>query len=247
LKIIKPDWPAPDHIYAATTLRTGGVSSDIFSSFNMALHVGDKQENVLSNRRRLCQMLSLSSEPVWLNQVHGTTVVDASRTDIMLDADASFTQQSDVVCVVMTADCLPILLTDRRGEYIAAIHAGWRSLAGGVIEATVSNMNVKNTDLLAWLGPAISQEFFEVVAEVRDLFLARNRKNKHAFKLLNINTGKWLADLPMLARLTLQKMGINAVYGGSWCTYKDHRRFYSYRRSGKTGRMATLIWKNTTF
>lgn len=210
----------------------------------MALHVGDKQQNVLNNRGRLCQELSLPSEPMWLNQVHGTTVVDASRTNVMVDADASFTQQSGVVCVVMTADCLPILLTDQGGQYIAAIHAGWRSLACGVIETTVSNMNVKNRDLLAWLGPAISQDFFEVGAEIRDLFLAQNRENKHAFKAVNTHTGKWLADLPRLARLTLYKIGINAVYGGQWCTYKDHRRFYSYRRSGKTGRMATLIWKN---
>ncbi len=212
----------------------------------MALHVGDKPQNVLSNRSRLCQELCLPSEPVWLNQIHGTTVVDASRADAMVNADASFTQQFGVVCVVMSADCLPILLTDQRGEYIAAIHAGWRSLAGGVIEATVSEMNVKTRDLLAWRGPAISPNFFEVGAEVRDLFLTQNKKNKHAFKPVGTHSKKWLADLPMLARYTLQKIGVNAVYGGQGCTYKDHHYFYSYRRSGKTGRMATLIWKNTT-
>jgi len=219
------------------------MSSGVFSSWNMALHVGDKAENVLANRARLCKELNLPNEPVWLNQVHEATVVDASRTGFMVDSDASFTQQPEVVCVVMTADCLPILLTDARGEYIAAIHAGWRSLAHGVIEATVSNMNVKNSDILAWLGPAISQNSFEVGVEVRDLFLTKDLKNKHAFKPVNSHTGKWLADLPMLARLTLKEIGVNAIYGGQWCTYKDHSRFYSYRRNGETGRMATLIWK----
>lgn len=220
------------------------MSSSVFASWNMALHVGDNEKNVLANRALLYQELNLSSEPVWLNQVHEATVVDASRIEVMVDADASFTQQPDVVCVVMTADCLPILLTDTRGEYIAAIHAGWRSLARGVIEATVSNMNVKNGDLLAWLGPAISQASFEVGADVRDLFLAKSMKNKHAFKRVDTHAEKWLADLPMLARLTLQKIGVNAIYGEQWCTYKDHSRFYSYRRSGETGRMATLIWKS---
>ncbi len=246
MNIIKPDWPAPSHVCAATTLRTGGVSSGVFDAWNMALHVGDQQHNVLTNRARLFQRLNLPAEPVWLNQVHQNTAVEASSAGGgIIDADASFTNQSEIVCVVMTADCLPILLTDLRGQHIAAIHAGWRSLVRGIVESTLSKMKVKNSPVIAWLGPAISQNFFVVGGEVRALFLEKNIKNKQAFKSVDHHSKKWQADLTVLARLTLYKNGINAVYGGQWCTYTDYGRFYSYRRNGETGRMATLIWKNT--
>ena len=243
-QFIKPDWPAPANVSAATTLRLGGESTGVFDSWNLALHVGDNPDDVLANRARLYRELNLPHEPVWLNQVHKNNVVDAARVVDVADADGSFTCQSGVVCVVMTADCLPILLTDQDGEHVAAIHAGWRGLANGVIEAALTKISANPGQMMAWLGPAISQAAFEVGEEVRALFLKQNPIYAQAFRNNIENNKKWNADLYGLARLRLEKSGVSAVYGGQWCTYNDAQRFYSYRRSGETGRMATLIWKD---
>ena len=182
----------------------------------------------------------LPSEPVWLNQVHGITVADAGRAGCLPEADASVSTHPGAVCVVMTADCLPILLCDEQGSVVGAAHAGWRGLCDGVIEATVSAMNVPAPTLMAWLGPAIGSTVFEVGDEVRTAFVAKQPQAAKAF--VAAAEGKWMADIYQLARLRLQALGIHRIYGGDLCTYSDAERFYSYRRDGVTGRMATFIW-----
>ncbi|QSA96296.1 peptidoglycan editing factor PgeF [Methylococcus sp. EFPC2] len=234
---IVPDWPAPAHVRAASSLRKGGASRGEFAGLNLGTHVGDDPERVASNRKLLSQALDLPAEPLWLNQVHGTTAVRADAPATVI-ADASWTDRPATVCAVMTADCLPILLCDRRGERIAAVHAGWRGLADGVVEATVDALGT--TDLLAWLGPAIGSDAFEVGDEVRRTFIDRLGECEHAFRP---HADKWKADLYTLARLVLGGLGIDDIHGGGHCTYGDPDRFYSYRRDGRTGRMATLIWK----
>lgn len=236
--MIKPQWPAPGQVRAVATTRGGGVSLAPYDSLNLAEHVGDDNAAVYENRRRLRQ--ALPAEPLWLNQVHGTRVVDAADPSQPRSADASFTQRIGVVCAVMTADCLPVLFCDRKGSVVAAAHAGWRGLAAGILEATVDAMSVEPGQLLAWLGPAIGPQVFEVGGEVRDIFLAANGQAAAAF--VARPNGQWLADLCQLARLRLQAVGISAVYGGGLCTYSDPERFYSFRRDRITGRMASLIW-----
>lgn len=237
---ILPDWPAPARVRAATTTRSGGVSRAPYEALNLGLHVGDEAEAVAENRRRLRERGGLPAEPLWLNQVHGVNVVDAARSSGGVDADGSYSDRAGVVCTVMTADCLPLLLCDRQGGRVAALHAGWRGLADGVIEAGVAALERPATELLAWLGPAIGPEAFEVGEEVRQQFLAHDQAATAAFK--PSPGGRWLADLYQLARLRLQSLGVTACYGGQWCTFSDRERFYSYRRDGVTGRMATLIW-----
>lgn len=233
---INPTWPAPTGVRATSTLRPGGVSEGEFASLNLGNHVGDDPVRVIENRRRLCTTLDLPTEPLWLNQVHGTQVVQAEAPATRV-ADAAWTAQRGVVCAVMTADCLPILLCDRQGTRVAAAHAGWRGLVGGVLEATVAALNC--ADLMAWLGPAIGPDAFEVGDEVREAFAKKLGPCEQAFQPYG---DKWLADLYALARLTLQRAGIDRVYGGEFCTYRDADRFFSYRRDSRTGRMASLIW-----
>jgi len=233
---ITPDWPVPPGVRVASTFRSGGVSAGPFASLNLGDHVGDEPERVAENRRRLRTALDLPSEPVWLNQVHGSEVVIAESPRTRT-ADAAWTAARGVVCAVMTADCLPILLCDRQGTRVAAVHAGWRGLAGGVVEAAVAALDTR--DLLAWLGPAIGPEAFEVGDDVRQAFIERLGDCDEAFFPAN---GKWQADLYALARLVLNRTGVTAVYGGGFCTYSDPTRFFSYRRDGQTGRMASLIW-----
>ncbi len=237
---IVPGWPAPASIRAGSTTRHGGVSLPPYASLNLGDHVGDLPVAVAENRRRLCQQLQLPSEPVWLQQVHGVTVVDAATVRAEAEADASFTTHPNKVCVVMTADCLPLLCCDRQGTVVAAAHAGWRGLLNGVIEATVLRMGVATAELLVWLGPAIGPSAFEVGDEVRDAFIAHDVAATAAFK--PSPSGRWLADIYQLARQRLARMGALAVYGGDCCTYSEAERFYSYRRDGVTGRMASLIW-----
>lgn len=237
---IVPDWPAPPSVRAGTTTRHGGVSLPPYNSLNLGDHVGDKPEAVAENRRRLCQLRNLPGEPRWLKQVHGVAVVDAAATHDAPTADASLTSHANIVCAVMTADCLPLLFCNRQGSVVAAAHAGWRGLLDGVIEATVLRMNVAADDLLVWLGPAIGPDAFEVGDEVRDAFITHNAAASAAFRP-SLN-GRWLANIYQLARQRLTKMGIDAIYGGHCCTYGDSERFYSYRRDGVTGRMASLIW-----
>lgn len=237
---LRPDWPAPANVRAAATTRTGGVSLNEFSSLNLAMHVGDDPVAVLENRRLLRLGLQLPAEPVWLNQVHGTQVIEAAPHDSAPTADACVARTSGQVCVVMTADCLPVLFCDRAGTRVGAAHAGWRGLVGGVLTETIEALDVEPANLLAWLGPAIEQDAFEVGPEVRDQFIARDASNAHAFK--ENSRGRWQADIYALARRELQSSGVNAVFGGGFRSYADAERFFSYRRASRTGRMATLVW-----
>ena len=234
-----PDWPAPARVHAVSTTRRGGVSAPPYDSFNLAGHVGDDPARVAENRRRLAATLGFPAEPAWLDQVHGITVVAAETVRAPVAADAAWTRETGQPCVVMTADCLPVLLCDRAGTVVAAAHAGWRGLAGGVIAATVASLNVPPVELLAWLGPAIGPEAFEVGEEVRAAFLALDAGNAGCFR--PSPAGRWLADIYKLARRQLQALGVNAVYGGHCCTFSEPERFFSYRREQRTGRMATLI------
>lgn len=237
---IVPDWPAPARVRAITTTRYGGVSRGCYASMNPADHVGDDADTVAGNRQRLQQVLDLPAAPVWLQQVHGTAVVDAAVAGATPEADAAYSTRTGVVCAVLTADCLPVLLTDTAGECVAVIHAGWRGLAAGVIEQAVKAIGPPGERLLAWLGPAIGPQAFQVGAEVRDAFEAHDAVATEAFR--QAPEGAWYADLYRLARQRLADVGVTAVHGGGLCSFTDSDRFYSYRRDGTTGRMATLIW-----
>jgi len=239
-----PEWPAPRRVRVISTRRTGGVSAAPYDSFNLAQHVGDDQAAVAANRKRLRESGGLPAEPLWLNQVHGAQVVThsdevcADGTPPMADASVAF--EPGRVCVVMTADCLPVVFTDRAGTRVGVSHAGWRGLVGGVLEATISVLGARPADLLAWLGPAISQPVFEVGDEVRDAFLQRSAT--HAAAFVPNAAGKYQADLYALARAALAEAGVSEVYGGGWCTHRQRDEFFSFRREPRTGRMATLAW-----
>ena len=238
--LIIPDWPALAQVRAASTTRWGGVSQPPCDSLNLAGHVGDDPLDIAENRRRLAGALNLVHEPAWLEQVHGTTVVKAETVSAPVIADAACTRVPGRPCVVMTADCLPVLLCDRAGTVVAAAHAGWRGLAAGMIGATVARMKRPSIELLAWLGPAIGPDAFEVGEEVRAAFLRLDAGNALCFR--PSPAGRWLADLYELARRQLRGLGISAIYGGEFCTFSEPERFFSYRREPRTGRMASLIW-----
>lgn len=241
--LIVPDWPAPARVRALQTTRTGGSSLAPFDSFNLGMHVGDNPMTVAANRTLLNGFVP--SEPVWMKQVHGVDVVIAEQAGCEPVADACISRNPGAVCTVMTADCLPLLLCDTAGSVVGTAHAGWRGLAAGVIEATVSAMQLPPSSLMAWLGPAIGPQAFEVGAEVRDIFTNGDPGAAAAFARRPSEAGgreKYLADIYHLARRRLFNLGIDRVFGGGLCTYSDHERFYSYRRDGKTGRMATMIW-----
>jgi polyphenol oxidase len=233
------DWPVSANIRTLITTRNGGVSRGAFASCNLALRVGDEPQAVAINRAQLRQFLP--NEPRWLQQVHGATVVEADGTDALPQADASIARRPGTVCALMIADCLPVLLADRAGTTVAAAHAGWRGLARGVVENTIRAMECDPRELLCYLGPAIGPQAFEVGADVRDAFLARDRRAAAAFA--PHGPGKWLADLYVLARQALARAGVMEIYGGGFCTVSDARRFFSYRRDRTTGRMAALIWR----
>jgi YfiH family protein len=237
---ITPDWPAPPRVRAVSTLRTGGSSRGPFSALNLAAHVGDDPAAVAANRRQLVRALDLPAEPAWLDQVHGCGVVDAALCGGAAEADAAFAAGPNVVCAVLTADCLPVLLCDRSGTRVAVAHAGWRGLAGGVVETAVDALARPGDDLLAWLGPAIGFAAFEVGEEVQAAFVDQDPAAAAAFR--PSPAGRWLADIYALARLRLAARGVTRVYGGGLCSYSDSERFFSYRREPRTGRMATLIW-----
>ena len=241
---IVPDWPAPTSVRALTTTRAGGVSRGPWAALNLAAHVDDDPAAVAANRARLIEAFGLPAEPLWLDQVHGTAVhVSGYRRGTC--ADACFADRPGAVCAVLTADCLPVLICDRSGTAVAAAHAGWRGLLAGVIEQTLAHFDAAAADLLVWLGPAIGPQAFEVGDEVRSAFLADDDAADVHF--LPHRPGHWLADLYGLARLRLQRRGVAAIHGGGLCTYNDSDRFYSYRRDGVTGRMASLIWLQTRF
>jgi polyphenol oxidase len=273
---VEPDWPAPGGVRALSTWRNGGASTARYASLNLGDHVGDAAASVAENRRRLAMAAGLPSQPVWLRQVHGTTVADldaidggaaglkAARPDAAADpdpatgpdaatghdaaaevgaADAAFTRRRGQVCAILTADCLPILLAADSGSVVAAAHAGWRGLAGGVIEATVQALAVPPARLLAWLGPAIGPQHFEVGAEVREALLKGDLGAEAAFAA-NAR-GRFMADLGALARRRLAALGVSRIYGGGRCTFAEADRYFSHRRDGITGRQATLIWLET--
>ena len=235
---IIPDWPAPKNVRSLQTTRLGGVSVAPYASFNLGDHMGDAPQAVARNRQLLASLMP--SEPVWLQQVHGTVVADADSAGCLTQADAAVARHRGSVCVVMTADCLPVLLCDEAGSVVGAAHAGWKGLAAGVIEATLQAMDIAPHKLLAWLGPAISQHAFEVGDDVREAFVAQHAQASEAF-IPGVN-GKWMADIYLLARQRLHALGISRVYGGEHCTYSDPAHFFSYRRDGVTGRMGTFIW-----
>ncbi|SCY71344.1 conserved hypothetical protein [Nitrosospira sp. Nl5] len=245
---ITPGWPAPSNVKAVFTTRQGGISSGPYASLNLGDHVGDEPSTVKQNRALLRRILP--GEPRWLKQVHGTLSVriDGDDCTAPCNADAAFTQRAGNVCAVLVADCLPILLCDHGGTIVGVIHAGWRGLAGGVIERTVSEIgqidcrgDIK-THIMAWLGPAIGPHHFEVGEEVRQAFVECDKESAIAFMPHQAHRGKWFADLFLLARQRLTKAGVAEIYGGGECTFSDPARFFSYRRDGNTGRMAGLIW-----
>lgn len=238
--MILPDWPAPARVKSLMTTRAGGVSQAPWGSLNLGDHVGDDPAHVAANRARLRRQLP--AEPGWLRQVHSARVVELGR-EPEPEADASFTRESGQVCAVLTADCLPVLLCDRAGSVVAAAHAGWRGLAGGVLEATVAAMQVPAGEVLAWMGAAIGPQAFEVGDEVRQAFVNRHPQAADAFLPHPASVpGKWLADIYQLARIRLKHIGVQAIYGGGRCTFNEADSFYSFRRDGVTGRMASLIW-----
>lgn len=232
-----PDWPAPAMIRACVTTRTGGISVPPFDSFNLGDHVGDDPSAVAWNRQHLQDLLGC--RPAWLSQVHSSTAIKA-MADSCATADASWSDVPGEACAVLTADCLPVLFCNRAGTRVAAAHAGWRGLAGGVLEATLDALAVPAEELLVWLGPAIGPAAFEVGPEVREAFVAQHVDAAEAFTPSR-SAGRFMADLYQLARIRLAAVGVDAVYGGGLCTFSD-ARFYSYRRAARTGRFASLVW-----
>lgn len=237
---IVPDWDAPKHVKAVVSTRHGGVSIPPYDALNLGDHVGDCYEHVLANRQYVVDQLQLPTEPFWLKQVHGVHVADLDQSP-NCEADASLTRQIGIVSAVMTADCLPVLFCNKAGTVVASAHAGWRGLQAGVLEATIAAMNVDAAQLLAWMGPAIGANAFEVGDEVRAAFCEQQPHATLAFKP-SVHSGKWMADLFMLARQRMQAAGLTQVYGGGVCTVENESQFYSYRRDKITGRMASLVW-----
>ncbi len=240
MELLRPGWPAPPRVRAAVTTRQGGVSRPPYDSLNLADHVGDDPADVAENRRRLRAELALAHEPGWLRQVHGTRVAQLPVLGVPA-ADAAWTREARHACVVMTADCLPVLFCDRDATVVAAAHAGWRGLSDGILEATVAALPVAPQHLLAWLGPAIGPLAFEVGAEVRERFCEHDAAAAACFTAAPV-AGKFFADIYALARLRLRNAGVEHVYGGEGCTVGERQRFHSFRRDGASGRMATLIW-----
>lgn len=236
---ITPNWPAPANVRALQTTRQGGISAAPYDSLNLGLHVGDDPVRVNRNRQSLAPFMP--GEPVWLEQVHGTAVANADAAACRVVADACIARQRGSVCVVMTADCLPVLLCDEAGTVVGAVHAGWKGLAAGVVEATVDAMGIAPQKLMAWFGPAIGQEAFEVGAEVRAAFVSHQAQAAEAF-IAHGNQGKYHADIYLLARQRLHMLGIERIHGGNYCTFHQRDKFFSYRRDGVTGRMGTFIW-----
>jgi YfiH family protein len=248
MNVIIPDWAdAPANVAALSTLRHGGVSRPPYDDgaggggMNLGTHVGDLPEHVQQNRALLRAMLP--AEPAWLSQIHGATVLDAAMVRGVPEADACIATQPGVVCLIQTADCLPVLFCDTGGRVVGAAHAGWRGLAAGVLENTLAGMREAGAgDILAWMGPAIGPERFEVGEDVLTAFTKRDAEARAAFMPVAGQSGKYLADIYSLARTILRKAGVARIHGGGLCTVTDQRRFYSYRRDKTAGRMASLIW-----
>ena len=247
-----PDWPVPAGVKSAITLRSGGCSSAPFDSNNLAMHVEDCQADVQSNRNNLVETLALPTQPLWLDQCHGTDLVYVpdylQEPQQPATADGSYSDQADTVCAILTADCLPVLFCNQSATQVAAAHAGWRGLCAGILRKTVATFKHSPDQVMAYLGPAIGPQVFEVGAEVLQAFLqtVQNKDHKQAvdkaFTPVTGIAGKYRADLYALARAELIACGVTHIYGGNYCTYTDQQRFYSYRRESKTGRNASLIW-----
>ena len=235
-----PDWPAPANVRAFVTTRAGGVSEGEYASMNLGLSSGDQPERVRRNREIVRAMLP--SEPVYMRQLHGTDVamLDADA-DAAVTADAAVCSGSGRVATVLTADCMPLLLADRRGARVAAVHAGWRGMAAGVVENAVDALGVPSSEVIAWMGPTIGPDAFEVGPEVREAFVAHDSQAAGAFRAHT--PGKFMADLYGLARLRLASRGVTAAFGGGFCTFHEPARFFSYRRAPKSGRMGAFIWR----
>ncbi|WP_027330640.1 peptidoglycan editing factor PgeF [Marinimicrobium agarilyticum] len=248
-ELIYPDWPAPARVTVAITTRRGGTSGAPYDEWNLAHHVGDAETKVRENRALLKGELDLPLEPQWLEQIHGTSVVEAKDDGWVRTADGAFTDLPGLACAVLTADCLPVLLCNRAGTRVAALHAGWRGLAGGILAAGVARFHEPSAELMAYLGPALSQPRFEVGVEVLEAFFeaARNEAHAEAIAAAFLPGHRPLhfqADLYALARAELSALGVSQIYGGEFCTGSQEDLFYSYRRDGQTGRMASLIWIN---
>lgn len=227
---IQPDWKAPANIKAYTTLRHAWGRDKASRDDSLT-------------RQQLSSLLDLPSDPIWLNQTHSTIALEALPENKDRIADASYSALPGQVCIVTTADCLPILICNKQGTHVAAIHAGWRGLAGGIIESTLDAMNIPANDLLIWLGPAIGPQKFEVGADVYDAFTNKHSESAAAF--IPVSNGKWLANLFELATLRLKLRGVSEISGGRFCTYTQEDLFFSYRRDkGQTGRLASVIWIN---
>lgn len=240
LHFIFPRWPVLERVCSASTTRMGGFSQKPFDHFNLATHVGDDVHSVIQNRQLLKQALSLPTEPLWLEQIHSSIVIDASQAE-STTADGAYTNQPGIVCAVMTADCLPILLCNRTGTEVAAVHGGWKGLSQEIIQNALSRFRSAPQDIFAWLGPAIGPNHFEVGDDVRHSFIRLDSELAKAFVRSHPNHG-WMANLRLIATLQLQRQGITEIFSEQVCTFDNYSGFYSYRRNNQTGRMASLIW-----
>ncbi len=242
LDLLTPDWPAPPQVRACVTTRAGGISLPPYAALNLATHVGDAPAAVAENRRRLVEALDLPAPPRWLSQVHGTHCVDATTAADGAQADASYALRPGIVCAVLTADCLPVLLCDRAGTRVAAVHAGWRGLRDGVVAAALRRLDCPPRELIAWIGPGIGTDAYVVGADFRARFVALDPASAACFEH---RADGWHADLAALAGRQLAAAGVGCTVQANLCTYADPR-FYSYRRDGVTGRLASLIWLHGT-
>ncbi|GLR02489.1 laccase domain protein [Vibrio hyugaensis] len=239
MKTVIPNWPAPKNVKAFSSTRVGGFSSAPYQGLNLGAHVGDELSLVEKNREWLAQQANMPTAPIWLNQTHSTVVTQVSAPTLqVLDADGIYTSSSNVICSAMTADCLPVLLTNMQGTQVAAVHAGWRGLANGIIE---NALELFSGEVMAWLGPAIGPKAFEVGEDVLQAFMDFDSQAHQAFTPRDVE-GKWLADMSKLATQRLNKLGVTQVFDSGLCTFQDKDDFYSYRRDGVTGRQATFIW-----
>ncbi len=239
MKTIVPNWSAPKNVKAFASTRVGGFSTGSYQGLNLGVHVGDDRSVVEKNRNWLTQQANMPGAPIWLNQTHSTVVAEVSEpTTQVLDADGVFTSATNLVCSAMTADCLPVVLTNTQGTQVAAVHAGWRGLANGIVENALAMFS---GEVMAWLGPAIGPEAFEVGEDVLQAFMDFDPRAEQAFVPCDIK-GKWLADMSKLATQRLNKVGVTQVFDSGLCTYQNQQDFYSYRRDGVTGRQATFIW-----
>ncbi|MDU8923493.1 peptidoglycan editing factor PgeF [Pasteurellaceae bacterium LIM206] len=243
MNAIYPNWRVSDNVHAFTTTRQNGVSLVPFDSFNLGDHVGDEQNSVKTNRTLLIERFRLPQFPQYLTQTHSTRVIKLPYFGHDLEADAVYTDQPKQVCLVMTADCLPVLFCSKAGNEVAAAHAGWRGLCDGILEATIRHFQCPPEEIIAWFGPAIGKMAFQVGREVAERFIAVDAQATWAFKRdPHTREEKYLGDLYQIAAQRLNNLGVTRISGGEHCTYRENELFFSYRRDGKTGRMASLIW-----